>query len=127
MKDDFIATASHELRTPLTGVQGFLDLLLDYPGSRDDADGAGLPHSARDLRRRSWPRSPSACCRPRAWTPGRWSCISVRCGWPTVVEEVLRLFRELQQAQGGATSCWLEIPPDVYMQADLGRLERSAR
>jgi signal transduction histidine kinase len=36
MKDDFIATASHELRTPLTGVQGFLDLLVDYPGSRDD-------------------------------------------------------------------------------------------
>ena len=36
MKDDFIATASHELRTPLTGVQGYLDLLLDYPGSRDE-------------------------------------------------------------------------------------------
>jgi signal transduction histidine kinase len=35
-KDDFIATASHELRTPLTGVQGFLDLLLEYPGSRDE-------------------------------------------------------------------------------------------
>ncbi len=36
MKDDFIATASHELRTPLTGVRGYLDLLLDFPGSRDD-------------------------------------------------------------------------------------------
>ena len=36
MKDDFIATASHELRTPLTGVSGFLDLLLEYPGSRDE-------------------------------------------------------------------------------------------
>lgn len=36
MKDDFIATASHELRTPLTGVQGFLDLLMEYPGSRDE-------------------------------------------------------------------------------------------
>jgi signal transduction histidine kinase len=36
MKDDFIATASHELRTPLTGVQGFLELLSDYPGSRDE-------------------------------------------------------------------------------------------
>jgi signal transduction histidine kinase/PAS domain-containing protein len=36
MKDDFIATASHELRTPLTGIQGFLDLLVDYPGSRDE-------------------------------------------------------------------------------------------
>jgi signal transduction histidine kinase len=36
LKDDFIATASHELRTPLTGVQGFLDLLLDYNGSRDE-------------------------------------------------------------------------------------------
>lgn len=36
MKDDFISTASHELRTPLTGVQGYLDLLLDYPGSRDE-------------------------------------------------------------------------------------------
>ena len=36
MKDDFIATASHELRTPPTGVSGFLDLLLEYPGSRDE-------------------------------------------------------------------------------------------
>src|SRR5258707_13558209 len=36
MKDGFIATVSHYLRTPLTGGQGFLDLLLDYHGSRDE-------------------------------------------------------------------------------------------
>jgi signal transduction histidine kinase/PAS domain-containing protein len=48
LKDDFIATASHELRTPLTGVQGFLDLLVTYPGSRDEPQAVELLQSAAE-------------------------------------------------------------------------------
>ncbi|HYM29045.1 MAG TPA: GAF domain-containing protein, partial [Steroidobacteraceae bacterium] len=48
LKDDFIATASHELRTPLTGVHGFLDLLLTYPGSRDEPQAVDLLLSAAE-------------------------------------------------------------------------------
>ncbi|HEV2236071.1 MAG TPA: GAF domain-containing protein, partial [Ktedonobacterales bacterium] len=48
LKDDFIATASHELRTPLTGVQGFLDLLVTYPGSRDEPQAVELLQNAAE-------------------------------------------------------------------------------
>ena len=33
LKQNFVATISHELRTPLTSMQGFLEILLEDPGS----------------------------------------------------------------------------------------------
>src|SRR4029079_12369447 len=40
-----------------------------------------------------------------------------------VVDEVLRFFRELEQAQGGSHELLAEVPPHVYLQTDLGRLK----
>ena len=124
MKDDFIATASHELRTPLTGVQGFLDLLLDFPGSRDD------PMAVDFLRKAATSAEELAAIAERLLQTarldtGRLELHSNPVRLATVVEEVLRFFRELEQAQGGAHELLADIPPHVYVQADLGRLKEA--
>ena len=124
MKDDFIATASHELRTPLTGVQGFLDLLLDFPGSRDD------PMALDFLRKAATSAEELAAIAERLLQTarldtGRLELHSNPVRLATVVEEVLRFFRELEQAQGGAHELLADIPPHVYVQADLGRLKEA--
>jgi signal transduction histidine kinase len=122
MKDDFIATASHELRTPLTGVQGFLDLLLDYHGSRDDA-------MAQDfLRKAASSAEELAAIAERLLQTARLDAGMLELHanpvrLTTVVDEVLRFFREMESAQGGGHELLAEIPPQVYVQADLGRLK----
>ena len=124
MKDDFIAMASHELRTPLTGVQGFLDLLLDYPGSRDDplaldflqkASESALELGEIAERLLQTSRLDTGRIEPHLGP--------VRLG--TVVEEALRSFRELQAAQGQTHELIAEVPPDLYVRADLGRLKET--
>ena len=40
LKDEFLATLSHELRTPLTAITGWVDLLLENPTVRADAEAA---------------------------------------------------------------------------------------
>ncbi|HEX6540430.1 MAG TPA: GAF domain-containing protein [Ktedonobacterales bacterium] len=122
MKDDFIATASHELRTPLTGVQGFLDLLLDYPGSRDDLIALDF------LRKAATSAEELAALTERLLQTarldsGRLEVHTNPVRLATVVDEVLRFFREVKQAQGGGHELLAEIPSHVYVQADLGRLK----
>ena len=122
MKDDFIATASHELRTPLTGVQGFIDLLLDFPGSRDD------PMALDFLRKAATSAEELAAISERLLQTarldtGRLELHTNPVRLATVVDEVLRFFRELEQAQGGGHELLADIPPHVYVQADLGRLK----
>ncbi|HEU5347393.1 MAG TPA: ATP-binding protein, partial [Ktedonobacterales bacterium] len=122
MKDDFIATASHELRTPLTGVQGFLDLLMDFPGSRDD------PMALDFLRNAASSAEELAAIAERLLQTarldtGRLELHTNPVRLATVVDEVLRFFRELEQAQGGCHELLAEIPADAYVQADLGRLK----
>ena len=124
MKDDFIATASHELRTPLTGVQGFLDLLLDYPGSRDE------PLALNFLRKASDSALELAEIAERLLQTSRLDTgrIELHLGpvrLATVVEEALRSFRELQAAQGQTHELVAEAPADLYVQADLGRLKEA--
>ncbi|HLZ21849.1 MAG TPA: GAF domain-containing protein [Ktedonobacterales bacterium] len=122
MKDDFIATASHELRTPLTGVQGFLDLLLEYPGSRDEPLALDFLTKAVDSAQELAEISERVLHTSRLDT-GR---IELHLGpvrLATVVEETLRSFRELRQAQGGGHELLAEVPPELYVQADLGRLK----
>jgi signal transduction histidine kinase len=122
MKDDFIATASHELRTPLTGVQGFLDLLLDYAGSRDD------PMALDFLNKAATSAEELAAIAERLLQTARLDTGQMELHTnpvrlAPVVDEVLRFFRELEQAQGGSHDLLAEIPPHVYIQADLGRLK----
>ncbi|MFI5274292.1 MAG: ATP-binding protein, partial [Ktedonobacterales bacterium] len=122
MKDDFIATASHELRTPLTGIQGFLDLLLDYPGSRDD------PRALDFLARASESAQELANIAERLLQTSRLDSgrLELHIGsvrLASVVEDVLRSYRELQDAQGGTHELIAEVPPKLYMRADLGRLK----
>ena len=122
MKDDFIATASHELRTPLTGVQGFLDLLMDYTGSRDD------PMALDFLSKAATSAEELAAIAERLLQTarldtGRLELHTNPVRLAPVVDEVLRFFRELEQAQGGGHELLAEIPPHVYIQADLSRLK----
>ena len=122
MKDDFIATASHELRTPLTGVQGFLDLLLDYPGSRDEETALDFLHRASDSAQELTEISERLLQTSRLDT-GR---IELHLGpvrLATVIESALRPFRELQQAQGATHELETQTPADIYVRADLGRLK----
>lgn len=122
MKDDFIATASHELRTPLTGVQGFLDLLLDYPGSRDEETALDFLSRASDSAQELAEISERLLQTSRLDT-GR---IELHLGpvrLATVVEAALRPFRELQQAQGVTHELVMEVSPDIYVRADLSRLK----
>ncbi len=122
MKDDFIATASHELRTPLTGVQGFLDLLLEYPGSRDD------PMAQDFLNKAATSAEELAAIAERLLQTARLDTGQMEMHTnpvrlAPVIDEVLRFFRELEQAQGGGHELLAEIPPHVYIQVDLGRLK----
>ena len=122
MKDDFIATASHELRTPLTGVQGFLDLLLDYPGSRDEETALDFLNRASDSAQELAEISERLLQTSRLDT-GR---IELHLGpvrLSTVIEAALRPFRELQQARGVTHELAMRAPGDVYVRADLGRLK----
>jgi signal transduction histidine kinase len=122
LKDDFIATASHELRTPLTGVQGFLDLLLDYAGSRDEPLAIDFLQKAAESAQELADISDRLLQTSRLDT-GRIELhiTPVRLG--PVVGEVLRAFRELREAQGTMHELAADIPPGVYVRADLGRLK----
>jgi signal transduction histidine kinase len=122
MKDDFIATASHELRTPLTGVQGFLDLLLDYPGSRDEETATEFLQKATDSAQELAEVAERLLQTSRLDT-GRVALHIDRIRLATVVDETLRSFRELQRAQGQTHELMAEIAPEQYVRADLGRLK----
>jgi signal transduction histidine kinase len=122
LKDDFIATASHELRTPLTGVQGFLDLLLDYSGSRDEPLALDFLQKAADSAQELADISDRLLQTSRLDT-GRVELHVTPVRLAPVVDEVLRAFRELRAAQGTAHELAAEIPPGVYVHADLGRLK----
>jgi signal transduction histidine kinase len=122
LKDDFIATASHELRTPLTGVQGFLDLLHDYPGSRDE------PRALDFLERAIESAQELADIAERLLQTSRLDSgrVEVHIGplrLAPVVEEVLRAYRLLREAQGSGHALTSEIAGDLSVYADLGRLK----
>ena len=122
MKDDFIATASHELRTPLTGVSGFLDLLLEYPGSRDE------PLAQEFLQKASESAEELAEIAERLLQTSRLDTGSIEMHigpvrLATAVDEVLRSYRSLPQVQGGRYDLTSEVQPHVYVAADLGRLK----
>jgi signal transduction histidine kinase len=122
LKDDFIATASHELRTPLTGVQGFLDLLLEYPGSRDEPLALDFMRKAADSAQELANISERLLQTSRLDT-GRLDLHVGPVRLNPVVEEVMRSFRELRQAQGATHDLAVDVPSDVYVEADLGRLK----
>ncbi|HEX6121990.1 MAG TPA: GAF domain-containing protein, partial [Ktedonobacterales bacterium] len=122
LKDDFIATASHELRTPLTGVQGFLDLLLEYPGSRDEPLALDFLQKAADSAQELADISDRLLQTSRLDT-GRVEPHITPVRLAPVVGEVLRAFRELGAAQGAAHELAAEVAPEVYLRADLGRLK----
>ncbi len=121
LKDDFIATASHELRTPLTGVQGFLDLLLEYPGSRDE------PLALEFLQKAAESAAEMAELTERLLETSRLDTGRVELRrepvrlW-TLVDEVLRAQAD---ALAGSTSHTLvaDVPMDASVWADPDRLK----
>jgi signal transduction histidine kinase len=122
MKDDFIATASHELRTPLTGVSGFLDLLLEYPGSRDEPLAVEFLEKASESAQELAEIAERLLQTSRLDT-GRMEIHTGPVRLATVIEEVLHSYKGLQQAQGSHYDLSAEIAPDLYVEADLGRLK----
>lgn len=125
MKDDFIATASHELRTPLTGVQGYLELLRDYPAVRSDLMVAEFVNKAADSADDLADIAERLLQTSRLDT-GRLELHATPVRLARVIEESLRSFRALQDAQGVSThELSMQAPEDVYVQADLGRLKEA--
>jgi signal transduction histidine kinase len=122
MKDDFIATASHELRTPLTGVSGFLDLLLEYPGSRDEPLAVEFLEKASESAQELAEIAERLLQTSRLDT-GRMEIHTGPVRLATVIEEVLHSYKGLQQSQGSHYDLSAEIAPEVYVEADLGRLK----
>ncbi|HEX8037433.1 MAG TPA: GAF domain-containing protein [Ktedonobacterales bacterium] len=121
MKDDFIATASHELRTPLTGVQGFLELLLDYPGSRDEPVALDFLQKASDSALELAEISERLLQTSRLDT-GHIELHMSDVRLAMVVEDVLRTFQSLHHAQGHSHELHAEVPPALSVRADIGRL-----
>jgi len=121
MKDDFIATASHELRTPLTGVQGFLDLLREFPGSRDEPLALEFLERASDSAQELAEIAERLLQTSRLDT-GRVELHLERVQLSAVVEDVLRSHRELARVRSQTHDLTMEVPSDVYVQADPGRL-----
>lgn len=124
MKDDFIATASHELRTPLTGVQGYLELLRDYPSVQADPTVATFVNNAADSADDLADIAERLLQTSRLDT-GRLEPHTTPVRLARVIQESLRSFRALQEAQGGAHELSMEAPDDVYVQADLGLLKEA--
>ena len=122
MKDDFIATASHELRTPLTGVSGFLDLLLEYPGSRDEPLALEFLQKAAESAQELSDIAERLLQTSRLAT-GRMEMHKGPVQLSTVVDDVLRSYYGLQQSQRGGHELSARIPPWVQVEADLGRLK----
>jgi signal transduction histidine kinase len=122
MKDDFIATASHELRTPLTGVSGFLDLLLEYPGSRDEPLAVEFLEKASESAQELAEIAERLLQTSRLDT-GRMELHTGPVRLATVIEEVLHSYKGLQQSQGSHYDLSADISAEVYVEADLGRLK----
>ncbi len=123
MKDDFIATASHELRTPLTGVQGFLDLLHDYPGSRDEARALDFLSRAIESAQELADIAERLLQTSRL-DSGRLELHIGRVRVAAVVEEVLRSYHALWHEASGVTYELVStVDHDRYVYADLGRLK----
>jgi len=124
MKDDIIATASHELRTPLTTVQGYLELMRDLPSVQTDALAAEFvghaADSADDLANIS-----SQLLQSSRLDTGRLELHVTPVRLARVIEQSLRSFRALQEAQGATHELSMEAPDEVYVQADLGRLKEA--
>ena len=124
LKDDFIATASHELRTPLTVVQGYLELLRDTPVAQDDEIvGTFLnraAESADDLANVA-----DRLLQTSRLDAGRQELHVTPVRLAHVIDESLRSFRALQDAQGKTHELTMDAPDDVYALADLGRLKET--
>ncbi len=121
LKDDFIATASHELRTPLTGVLGFLDLLLDYPGSRDE------PLATEFLSSAAAAATELAELTERLLQTSRLDTSRIELHMAPV--NLGRLVHEVVEAQadhlaigGGSHALEYEVPHDTWVAADSARL-----
>jgi signal transduction histidine kinase len=121
LKDDFIATASHELRTPLTGVQGFLELLRDYPGSRDE------PLAAEFLSKAAESAEELAELTERLLETSQLDAGQVELQLEPVhlhgaVEQVLRARSGVQAWAGSGHELVCEVPAEIYIRADRNRL-----
>ncbi len=122
MKDDFIATASHELRTPLTGVQGFLDLLLEYPGSRDE------PLALEFLIKASESAAELAELTERLLQTSRLDTGRLELHLETVrlrelVDEVVRAQSDRLAMQSSQHALMVDVPDEVCVRADPTRLK----
>ena len=124
MKDDFIATASHELRTPLTGVQGFLDLLLEFPGSRDEPLAHDFLQQASDSAQELAEISERLLQTSRLDT-GRMELHLGRCGWRRWSRRCCARSAGCAASAGRRTnwSPMLDAAERLRALADLGRLK----
>jgi signal transduction histidine kinase len=122
MKDDFIATASHELRTPLTGVQGFLDLLLDYPGSRDEPRALSFLQKASDSAAELAELAERLLQTSRLDT-GRVELHPAPVDMRALVNDVLAAQADRLAIGAGGHVLHADVPEDAWVFADRDRLK----
>jgi signal transduction histidine kinase len=123
MKDDFIATASHELRTPLTGVQGFLDLLVTYPGSRDEPEAVDLLTSAAESAAELTALT-EQLLQTSQLESGRLEVRRAPVSLGRLARAAVRAQSERATASGATHTLECDIPPEVTVLADGGRLRQ---
>jgi signal transduction histidine kinase len=123
LKDDFIATASHELRTPLTGVQGFLDLLVTYPGSRDEPQAVDLLLSAAESAGELTALT-EQLLQTSQLESGRLELRRAPVSLARMAQAAVRAQAARVAATGAPHTLECDIPPDVTVLADGGRLRQ---
>ncbi|HEY7849583.1 MAG TPA: HAMP domain-containing sensor histidine kinase, partial [Ktedonobacterales bacterium] len=116
----------HELRTPLTVVQGYLELLRESPVTQHNAMVGEFVNMAADSADDLADVAERLLQTSRLDT-GHMELQLAPVRLASAIEEALRAFRALQEAQGKTHELTMEAPDDLYALADVGRLKETLR